>query len=91
MRPLNRCHKSILRAWTYPQRSFTVIGICCQEEDRIQPFAAGIALIWYFLSGKFSYLLNYAFVQVITWSIGRDLSQNFGFTAKPGVTALRMP
>src|ERR1019366_9964980 len=85
IRPLNRCYKSILRAWTYPQRTLRVIGVCCQEEDGIQPFAAAIALIRHFLSSKFSYLSNYPLVQMIARSIGRDLSQNLGFAAKPGV------
>src|ERR1017187_9685454 len=52
LRPLNRCDKSILGAWAYPQRVFTVIGICGQEEDRIQPLPAGIALIRQFLTSK---------------------------------------
>src|SRR5208337_1175757 len=87
LRSLNRCDKSILGAWAYPQRSFGVIGVCCQEENRIQPFAAGIALVWHFLSSKFSHLSNYPLVQVIARSIGRDLSKNLCFAAKPGITA----
>src|ERR1035437_5217583 len=46
------------------------------------------ALIRHFLSSKLGYLSNYAFAQVIARSIGRDLSQNFCFAAKPSVTAL---
>src|SRR5271165_4915958 len=58
LRPLNRCDKEILGAWAYPQRGFTVIRICSQEENRIQSLAAGIALIRYFLGSKFSHLSN---------------------------------
>ena len=63
-------------------------GSVAKKEDGIQPFAAGIALIRHFLSSKLSHLSNDPLVQVIARSVGRDLSQNLCFAAKPGVTAL---
>src|ERR1700675_4394189 len=62
---LNRLNESILRAGADPQRTLSVVRVCCQEKYRIQSFAAGVAVIRYLLRSKFSHFSNYPLVEAV--------------------------